>query len=572
MFPIRMYLVLFSTLLLMPWFEATLAAQGFEEVNFQSRDGNKIYADLYASDPAAPWVLLFHQSVSSRGEFRDIAPRLQREGFNCLAVDLRWGKEDFWNHIPNKTASKSGSYEIIEKYEASESYQLQKVWPMIWGAYEDMLASLRYLEERGFGGDKILLGSSFSAMLIFKLAAEEEGVNGLVAFSPAEYHPTEDRLLESWANTCSLPVYISLGKEEGKIKESLKRTLSKTKPVFHQSNGRHGASVLIGEEIDWPPLLKFLQAFKRKSTVGFLLLRLKRASKLWEEHQSLKPLHAFLWYPSRESPSVWMSQYDYIKNLSPEKSPEENLETFKRILQAFGPEGISDKWLSPFLESRAHAIYGLELPKSSHPLIIISGAHPLYFCGLAEHLAEHGYIVLSVPRKGIRKGQRLAYNREGAREFMKDLKSVWDHIGDLGISTSAPLSFISWSFEGIPSLELASELKAQLFLSFDSSIGYSYGKDLLPPEGFRLNNSNLKIIHFTSPLIEHGKNLNFYEEAGLQKDQIQIDQSFELAHGAFTSLASLTRPMILGENVSPLYQRFLQRITALLRAYAPPGQ
>jgi len=42
----------------------------------------------YPNDGASEIVLLFHQAGFSRGEFKNIAPRLVDSGFECLAVDF----------------------------------------------------------------------------------------------------------------------------------------------------------------------------------------------------------------------------------------------------------------------------------------------------------------------------------------------------------------------------------------------------------------------------------------------------------------------------------------------------
>jgi hypothetical protein len=47
-------------------------------ITFPSGDGVTCTADLYRvhPDPATPFIVLFHQAGYSRGEYREIAPRL----------------------------------------------------------------------------------------------------------------------------------------------------------------------------------------------------------------------------------------------------------------------------------------------------------------------------------------------------------------------------------------------------------------------------------------------------------------------------------------------------------------
>ena len=260
----------------------SLAAQGSQQVEFPSQDDLVVTADLYLVDKTAPTLLLFHQSVSSRGEFQSIAPRLQQLGYNCLAVDLRWGKQDFWNKVPNETAARNGTQPIIDAYEASTDYQLEKVWPIIWQSFEDMEASLDYLKREGFSGPIWALGSSFSAMLIFKLATVHPEIAGLLAFSPGEYHPTQENLLSDWAHGLRVPVYLSGGAQEEDMVAGVQESLLNSTACFvHGSKGRHGASVLIQQEEDWIPLQAFLSKhIDRSLAVGFSPLSLHRPSTM----------------------------------------------------------------------------------------------------------------------------------------------------------------------------------------------------------------------------------------------------------------------------------------------------
>jgi len=67
--------------------------KAYQEVEFASLDGLKVTADVYASsnDPSKPFIILCHQARWSRGEYREIAPKLNKLGFNCMAIDQRSG-------------------------------------------------------------------------------------------------------------------------------------------------------------------------------------------------------------------------------------------------------------------------------------------------------------------------------------------------------------------------------------------------------------------------------------------------------------------------------------------------
>src|SRR5205085_9234468 len=72
------------------------------KVNFPAKDGLTLTADWYPVNSNFPVILLCHQNNFSRGEFLDIALRLNKFGFNCLALDQRVGGEV--NGVVNETA------------------------------------------------------------------------------------------------------------------------------------------------------------------------------------------------------------------------------------------------------------------------------------------------------------------------------------------------------------------------------------------------------------------------------------------------------------------------------------
>ena len=102
-FPLAIVLPCLATLLALPSRAETQDDRPYQTVHFDSADGLKITADLYLShDKSKPFVVLCHQASWSRGEYREIAPKLIALGFNCMAIDQRSGNEV--NDVKNETA------------------------------------------------------------------------------------------------------------------------------------------------------------------------------------------------------------------------------------------------------------------------------------------------------------------------------------------------------------------------------------------------------------------------------------------------------------------------------------
>lgn len=147
---------------------AQISAQ--RKVTFLASDKLVVTADLYFIDNSAPYIILLHQENSSRGEYKEIAPKLLKLGFNCLAVDLRDGKE--CNFVQNETAIQA---------------QKNNLTVTTLDCEKDVLAAIDYVTKTAIKNRYILFGSSFSASLAMKVANHNKKTTAVIAFSPGEY-------------------------------------------------------------------------------------------------------------------------------------------------------------------------------------------------------------------------------------------------------------------------------------------------------------------------------------------------------------------------------------------------
>ena len=243
---------LFFVLLLVsiPW---AVCAQGLPlKVTFPSRDQLTVTADLYMVHPrTAPMILLFHRAGWSRGEYRPIAPKLNRLGFNCLAVDLRSGGEGLG--VINETARLAKSLGRATTY---------------LDAYQDMEAALERALGKWSKGPVVLWGSSYSASLALILGAHhQKELKAVLAFSPGEYFTKLGKsptLVRDSVRGLTIPVFItSAGPEEARWK-AIYQSLGSTRkryflPFF---TGAHGSQALWpeteGSALYWDAVETFL--------------------------------------------------------------------------------------------------------------------------------------------------------------------------------------------------------------------------------------------------------------------------------------------------------------------------
>jgi dienelactone hydrolase len=232
-----------------------LHASEKEQVTLTASDGVKVFADFYPADSKSrPYILLFHQAGSNRAEYAPIAPRLVKLGFNCLAIDQRSGG-GLWDQ-QNETVRRLGH---------SAEYS---------DALKDLEAALAWARSSGSDGKVLVWGSSYSAALVFVLAAgHPEEVAGVLSFSPGEYLGGSD-VVHRAAARISVPIFVTSAKDQDEIaaaKSILASSPAKIKMQFvPRIAGVHGSSTLradrnrAGESENWKAVEEFLSNFKRK--------------------------------------------------------------------------------------------------------------------------------------------------------------------------------------------------------------------------------------------------------------------------------------------------------------------
>ncbi len=222
-----------------------------ETIQFPAEDGLLVTADLYQwhSDDA-PFIVLFHQAGWSRGEYKEIAPKLGKLGYNCMAVDQRSGKAV--NEVSNETAKLAKSKKLDTAY---------------LDALPDMRAALRLVKSRYPKAKRIAWGSSYSSALVLFLAGEEpELMDAVLSFSPGEYFVKQGKsktFIKSAASKIKAPVFITSSKSEHKSWKAIFAAIpSEKKASFLPSTkGNHGSRALWAKHKDADDYWEAVKAF-----------------------------------------------------------------------------------------------------------------------------------------------------------------------------------------------------------------------------------------------------------------------------------------------------------------------
>jgi dienelactone hydrolase len=219
------------------------------KLTFPSKDGLTVTADWYPVSSDLPVILLCHQNRYSRGEYLETALRLNKFGFNCMALDQRVGEEV--KGVKNETA---------------EAAKKKNLTPGFADAEQDIVAALDFLFEK-YNRPVMLLGSSYSASLVLKIAAENPKVSSVLVFSPGEYFDDKTYISKS-IQTLSKPVFATSSRDEADaVTDLLKDVNSRIKIQYIPSTkGDHGSKVLWPESAYnqeyWIALMSFLNKIK----------------------------------------------------------------------------------------------------------------------------------------------------------------------------------------------------------------------------------------------------------------------------------------------------------------------
>ncbi|HSN83033.1 MAG TPA: alpha/beta fold hydrolase [Polyangiales bacterium] len=231
-----------------------VADADFESIDFPTAGGFEARADSYQPKAPSPTlIILFHQAGWSRGEYREIAPKLAARGYRVMAVDQRSGKGV--NGVVNETAKRARSKGLAQDY---------------LDAYSDLEAALEHARKKLKAERIIVWGSSYSASLVLRLAAEHpEQVVGVVAFSPGEYFKSGrgSAYVEDFAKRIKQPLFITSSKNErAQVKPIFDASPSEKKILFTPASaGQHGSRALWEKwhdhDVYWTAIQGFLKEY-----------------------------------------------------------------------------------------------------------------------------------------------------------------------------------------------------------------------------------------------------------------------------------------------------------------------
>ena len=217
----------------------------------QSKDGLAITADIYEVENSdKPVILLFHQARYSRGEYIEIAPKLNELGYTCVAIDQRSG--DSVNGVDNET------------YKAAKA--AGKGTEFV-DAIDDLRAAIDFALAEFYTDQVVLWGSSYSSSLVLILGNEyADQAAAILSFAPGEYFTYEEKKIEDYAAGLNTPVFFTSAKNEYNNWKAIYESIPSTSKdnYLPEDQGYHGSKALWekskGYKTYWEHVISFLEA------------------------------------------------------------------------------------------------------------------------------------------------------------------------------------------------------------------------------------------------------------------------------------------------------------------------
>ncbi len=229
-----------------------IQSKDYKGITFPSLDGLQISTFLYSDqDKSKPFILLFHQLGYSKGEYLEIAPKLQAMGFNVMAVDLRNGIGV--NGIANETAGRVSK----QKVDSSRS-----------AAIQDVKASIEYAKKYYSSGKLLLWGSSYSGGIVLMIGGDDPRVDAVLAFSPGEYFVEKGAtFVRDNVGSLKKSVFFTSAKNEQVHCRVIYDAIPSTQKLYFvpKGEGVHGSSTLWRQNPNsqeyWEAVEEFLKQF-----------------------------------------------------------------------------------------------------------------------------------------------------------------------------------------------------------------------------------------------------------------------------------------------------------------------
>jgi hypothetical protein len=223
----------------------------YQKVEFKSIDQLTVVGNYYEVDRSYQTIVLCHQARYNKFEYAGIAKRLNKMGFNCLAIDQRSGGpiSTFQNETMINALNSKLSIDYLD-------------------AEQDMAAAVKWAYEKS-QRPVILWGSSYSSTLALYIALSDDKVGAVISFSPGNYFAEKKGDLKEMLPNYKKPLFITSTKYESiHVKQFMSNVILGEKQIVFipESEGYHGSQALWDGQPEgnqyWQAITEFLNRIR----------------------------------------------------------------------------------------------------------------------------------------------------------------------------------------------------------------------------------------------------------------------------------------------------------------------
>ena len=210
----------------------------------------------------------------------------------------------------------------------------------------------------------------------------------------------------------------------------------------------------------------------------------------------------------------------------------------------------------PLMDQELESVRGAKPLDDHRPMIVFDGglrSDALSYVVLAEFLASHGYVCISLPSLPLAGGKPLTFDEAGIRAKAQQVVRVSRLSASLPGADITRMAFAGWSVGGVSTAIAARHTSGvRALISLDGGLGYDYGPPIAQAVLGNGSIASVPVLHVTGTAPNRHpvpKTFEVFERAGtapVYRAEIDgLEHSHFVVHGGVVSFAGDDSPPAL---------------------------
>ncbi len=205
-----------------------------------------------------------------------------------------------------------------------------------------------------------------------------------------------------------------------------------------------------------------------------------------------RPVRLSIWYPAAAGGRP-MTFGEYAA------ADERRSDDLPRLVRMLVSESVTDSTIAALRREPVRANRDVPPAAGRFPVVLLGGgidSRAYYHDALAEALASHGFIAVSVASEDTAPATPLSFDTTAVAVLLHDLRIVLQTVNELPAADVSRVGLVAWSLSGVAMTLLAAENPAvKVLISLDSGLGYAYGAQLLAQMGRPDRAAEVPVLH-----------------------------------------------------------------------------